>query len=402
MEASYFIDNKERIFVPYKGWMTRDSNGIESKDEFTTKIKGPFKDIPDPLGHGLYHTLDNLIGHDGKKILPKGVRHITFYPEGYYYIDDNNEDELINRGDVRGGFLTKDYIEQKNIVNTAGKILSDIWFDELTPMVNGYFRVSIDGKSNLMDIDGNLLLKVYERNLCDYIKGDGAFSFHDGFLFSNSPSGQTQIRQFDSVLENDTTNLHLLIRGGRVCPLAESIKNIRPNSVYMIIRDPDKKMNIFYEGCVIFNEWYDDIRFTGVKGLFLVKRENSWKLLDIAERTIGCVFDNIITSNFIHNHMLVQNNGNYAVVNYQGVVQGGFTSAMWADKGIWGMNVVHNNRQEHYFHGQGNGIINYAQQVLTSMRGGFLLEKEYIWYLIDFNGDLTPILKVSPKQLLDL
>ena len=139
-----------------------------------------------------YHTLDNLIGHDGKKILPKGVRHITFYPEGYYYIDDNNEDELINRGDVHGGFLAKDYIEQKNIVNTAGKILSDIWFDDLTPMVNGYFRVSIDGKSNLMDIDGNLLLKVYERNLCDYIKGDVAFSFHDGFLFSNSPSGQTQ------------------------------------------------------------------------------------------------------------------------------------------------------------------------------------------------------------------
>ena len=149
MEASYFIDNKERIFVPYKGWMTRDSNGIESKDEFTTKIKGPFKDIPDPLGHGHYHTLDNLIGHDGKKILPKGVRHITFYPEGYYYIDDNNEDELINRGDVHGGFLAKDYIEQKNIVNTAGKILSDIWFDDLTPMVNGYFRVSIDGKSKI-------------------------------------------------------------------------------------------------------------------------------------------------------------------------------------------------------------------------------------------------------------
>lgn len=71
MEASYFIDNKERIFVPYKGWMTRDSNGIESKDEFTTNIKGPFKDIPDPLGHGNYHTLDNLIGHDGKKYFLK-------------------------------------------------------------------------------------------------------------------------------------------------------------------------------------------------------------------------------------------------------------------------------------------------------------------------------------------
>lgn len=140
LPAECFPDNLPREFVLYKGWQVVKEDGTLVPDEMFIESDGPFKIVPDPLSHGNWHTLYNLLDKNGKKILPKGVRKIKYYQEGYYILEDNNEDELINRGDVPGGFLAKDYVSCMNVMRNDGTLLFNEWVKEITPDI-GYFRV---------------------------------------------------------------------------------------------------------------------------------------------------------------------------------------------------------------------------------------------------------------------
>ena len=83
IDADFFLDNKSRIMIPYKGWHIVNSDGTQEKDNLILDVEGPFKIIPDPLSSGNWHTLNNLIDANGCKMLSKGVRKITYYEEGY-------------------------------------------------------------------------------------------------------------------------------------------------------------------------------------------------------------------------------------------------------------------------------------------------------------------------------
>lgn len=81
----------------------------------------------------------NLVDSNGKKILPKGIRTIRFYGD-YYLLEDNNEDELISSGEVKGGFNASKYSSQMNVMLNDGTILFREWFNRIDPLGN-YFRV---------------------------------------------------------------------------------------------------------------------------------------------------------------------------------------------------------------------------------------------------------------------
>lgn len=229
-----FYDGLDRRFIPYKGWMKINKDGTFVRDELTLTDEGPFRIIIDTASHGNWHALYNLIDSKGNCILSKGVRKITYFSSlGYYLIEDNNEDELINRGDVKGGFRVKDFQE---------------W----------YYVVTDDGQ---MDNSESLIhsLRVFQ---------------HKGFF-------------------------------GR--------------------------FNI--EGSVIEN------------GSWLEKER----------------------------------------VN---INQSEYTAAMWADRGIWGMNVIDKRGYRHYFFGQGDFMTSYAHEVLISKYGTIFLEKDSWWYLKFLNGHM--------------
>ena len=63
-----------------------------------------------------------------------------------------------------------------------------------------------------------------------------------------------------------------------------------------------------------------------------------------------------------------------------------YSAAMWADSGIWGMNVINDSGYKHLFYGQGDMIINYAHEVLCSKIGTIFLKKDSWWYLRFLNG----------------
>lgn len=180
----------------------------------------------DTESHGLWHTLYNLESPTGIKLLKKGVRNITYFPPGYYLIEDNNEDELINRGDVRGGFRANDYQEWYSVLADDGTI------DNSETLINSLRMLKHRGF-------------VGRFNICKYVIEDGRW------------------------IENE--------------------------------------------------------------------------------------------------------------INDQN--QSEFTSAMWADHGIWGMNVIDETGYRHHFFRQGDFMINYAHEVLINCCGSIFLEKDGTWFL---------------------
>ena len=224
-----FCDGLNRRFIPYKGYFIVKKDGSLIPDLLTKTDDGTFKIIIDRPSHGNWHALYNLVDDAGAKILPKGVRKIEYYPVGYYLAEDNNEDELINRGNVKGGFKVCDYRQTFWVVEDSG-------------------RVYVDNEEN-----------------------------------------------------------------------AEIISSIK--------------------------------KLSGLKfvGRFLV---DQFVLED------GKIIDDTSNSN-----------------------EAEYSSAMWADYGTWGMNLVGRHGFKHYFYGEGGELISYAHQALISHRGTIFLEKDNVWYL---------------------
>lgn len=139
IDKKHFPDNYSREFVPYKGFckILEDTSYVE--DENTSEPNGPFERIPDPISHDNWHTLYNLVDDKGNKLLPKGIRTIEYYGD-FYLLEDNNEDELINSGEVRGGFNAAKYRSHMNVMLNDGTLLFEEWFSRIVPLGN-FFRV---------------------------------------------------------------------------------------------------------------------------------------------------------------------------------------------------------------------------------------------------------------------
>ena len=408
ISSLYFFDNKEREFALYKGWMIIEPNGEMTKDEQTISIKGSLQTIPDPLSHKNYHTLENLIGLNGEKILPKGVRHIRYYPEGYYIVEDDNEDELINSS-KRGDFSASDIVKKMNIISERGEILSDLWFDDVQRMVNGYFLVSRDGEANLIDINGNMFLKNYERNLRNVIKGV-AYSYHDELLYANSQSEQPMVKRLRPLSDNQTykimsrltfDNLRFRYASGRI--IKDTFSPIKSQDwLYRICREDDEYMNIVnLEGCLIFDNWYQKVTFSGISGIYLVKDSGQWAIVDLGENSLSDV-DFVPIFKYSYNYQMFVRLNDYdcGIIDSQGkVICRGFTSAIYRGPERDGY-VYHNNNTFIFDYKRGNiNIVRYALDILVSKQRGLFVERDDIWYLVEQDGSMAPYFKASPKEI---
>ena len=396
LSADIFFDNQERAFVPYKGWCIVGSNGEYIKDELTINDTGPLEIIPDPLGHGNYHTLNNILKSSGEKILQKGVRNITYFSEGYYLVKDNNEDELINR---YGCIPVADYSEKANVVLSNGIILSDEWFDQVYPLVNGYFLVKRNGKSNLMDMNGKLLLESFEKNLCNFSR-DVAYSFHEGIMYAHSKNGEhAELRHLELLPDNG------LFQTRHFNPsCGKDIKLLLSQSREGLNVITDKKSGlknlIDNEGYLLLQKWYNDIKYAYyTPGFYFVKENDCWKYIDLAENILNDIgYDNVYTLN--STFCIVEKKSVISVIDSMGnVIKDNYTSAMYSHRGVWNVQLIRGNIETSYLSGASRSIIGYAQALLTSQKGRILLEKDNIWYRLENDGSLTTCFKYAPERL---
>lgn len=393
----FFVDNRKRVFVPYQGWLIEEEDGATRKDTMTQTIEGPLKSIPDPLGHGNYHTLENLLDRSGNKILPKGVRFIKFNPKGYYLAEDNNEDELLHRGDVPGGFSGKDYREKANIIFSDGRILSDEWFDKIYDYAKGYFKVNRNGKQNLIDCEGKFLLDSDIENILFY-SSNAAYSIIDGCLQVHHGQGVSSVvKRLNRISGKDLYSIGYDPLESGLSLIARLSK--RSSNLTLIMSGRTGLRNIIdRNGYLLFDNWYDDIRRPSLaNSLFFVKDNCGWHSIDVLEQQIlSDTYDHIFS--LVESHTLIERSGRIGVIDsFANIIKDNYTSALWASGRIWNIQLLHNGEHTSFLFGQCKaGIAIYAQQVLTSGRGICFLEKDGTWYLLGYDGQLTPYFICDP------
>lgn len=166
------------------------------------------------------HITYNILDKNGKEILPKRVRKIWYYTEGYYIIEDNNEDDIMQPG---GFFYSKDYKESYNVVTTDGVLVSKEWFEErITPSANGYVKIRRNNKQNLMDMTGRFIINE-DVDFISYFNGRFAYfrrnnnlykAYKNGFevkcIFLNVIIKHRTLRRFFSKSIQKLTQLHLI------------------------------------------------------------------------------------------------------------------------------------------------------------------------------------------------
>lgn len=207
----YFIDDRARTMIPYEGWYMINDDGTKERDPLLKESEGPFQIITDTVSHGKWHALYNLLDKNGHKLLPKGIRKITYYPEGFYLLDDNNEDALINQGDVKGGFSAKDYVRKMNVMREDGSLLDEIWFEEVIPAL-GYFRVRYPDRFGWIwiKLSGTIFQRDTIKFGCVIVSSNGEYAIHHSF-------GERLTDYYTSVMWSDKGiwNVNLMSYGAR-------------------------------------------------------------------------------------------------------------------------------------------------------------------------------------------
>ena len=272
-----FTDKKKRRFVQYKGWCI-DNMGEPVKDPLM-ELKRPQLVVINYIDKHIKtcqiqntHILYNILDKSGNEILSKWVRNIKYIiSHEIYLIEDNNEDELINKY----GLLNKEYWKKYNVVTKDGTLLSSEWFEEITPSNCGYLRIERKGKYNLLDLHGHFLIKDDADFVSDYL-GDYAYCCRNGILSIVFSDGREKtirpLEDYDEIRDGKTKST----RWSRYLK-AVSRKTIDEKEEWNYL--------VNYKN-VLFKHYYDNLNASGIQGLYFVWENGETKLIDMAENVL--------------------------------------------------------------------------------------------------------------------
>ena len=379
--------------------MTEDGNLCP--DTETRTGNGPLEIVLDQPSHGNYHALDNILNREGQKILQKGVRHITHHQDGFYILKDDNEDELINRGDVRGGFRAADYIRRCNVVTDDGILISDEWFDDIIPCQDGYFIVTRNRKKNLMDIKGNLLLSGDVDAISEFIDGSALF-LKDGEVSRVFKDGSTNHIRTLKNIEDDGD--YFITRLGELT-VNNGVVNTSPQWTHAaqllpIHRDRDDKWNVIdSKHRLLFGDWYDKISPSGLSGIYYVKDGDFTSLMGYDGKQIGEPFLEPLAE-FHSGYGIVKTENGLGLLNRTGQIRfDEFTTVFFCDKGLWCAHKVTCEREELFYHDSHSTWCSYLHEVCISNDIPALLENNGVWFIPTSDGKMRAICRFSPEEL---
>lgn len=379
------IDGKERTFVPYKGWCV-DNVGQLVPDPLL-QIKEPPLMIVDDIDKFVNsseishkHILYNVLDKNGKEILSKWVRKITYVTAlDIYLIEDNNEDELLEKNNY-SGININEYCKRSNVITKEGLLLSKEWFDDIDISPNGFLKVKRNGRHNLIDTRGNFLLNHDADFVANY-NGEFAYCCRNGILYKAFPGGREEESKYLEVCNTDLFE----IRYKKCCLMFK----------WMAKRTDDvAKWNVlFMDKYQIFGQNYEQIWGAGIPELFFVANNNKTKLKDISDKSLtDFSFKLPKDSHFINSLAVIEMGCLYGLINPLGkIVCEGFSSVLWTPQkhGMWVMYSCRKGEDKLYFHGEGDEFIAWVHDFLLSNHIAYLLEKENIWYYPDNSNNIV-------------
>ena len=331
----------------------------------------------------------NILDKNGNELLSEWVRNITYiYTHDVYVVKNTNENELIEKY----GHHNKECWEKYNVVTKEGFLLSDEWFDNITPSNGGYLRIKRRGKYNLLDLHGHFLLEDDAEFVSDYL-ADYAYCCRNGILSVVLPDGREEaIRSLDVYDES---------RDGKI---RSTWRIMYLKGIYRKTIDEKEEWNylVNYKN-ILFKYYYDKLEASGIQGLYFVWKKGETKLMDMAENVLTDFSFNLpACSYFIFGYAIIEIEEKYGMINHRGeVVHIGFTSVLWAPQGsnLWEMYYLRNRTEKKYFHGQGGSFVHYVHDFLIRNRIVCLLEKDNKWYYPDYDNNIVELFECAPESI---
>ena len=390
------LSGDKLCFEPYKGLSIMSLNGSSKKFHVD---EGPLRIICDTLSYGNYHSLYNLIDSTGRKILDKGVRAVRYDKQGFYVVEDNNEDELINRYHCIPG----DKFEEKRcIVLNNGTILTKQWFDDIMVLPNGYIKVFKDNKENLLSLNGEFYLNSYVDFITVFY-GDYVYYINDGVIYKANKIGEhIKIKELNAFpVKGKYILRRLKVENGNVVGYNKPISTFRfPYNSLVHKAYGDNYMPVEKNGTnvidkhskLIFDLWYNRVGFSNIPGIYYICQNNLWRIVDIAGNKIADLEFSMVTP-YQYGYAIVRNTNNtYCILDISGkIIADGFMSVLQTEKnGIWNVQYYKNGSHKVFFHGQGDSFIFIIQCLLTTTNWLGLFERDNIWYYLDDNQQMVP------------
>lgn len=138
---------------------------------------------------------------------------------------------------------------------------------------------------------------------------------------------------------------------------------------------------------LLFDKWYHSVNQMRRLGPYVIESDDGCFLMDAVG--IDKVKVNSIDDIIVHNdyYMVIRERNIFNLYDTQfNLIASQFTSVIWNDSVIWGINTLSQRNRHHYWHGECDEFLNYAHEVLISKYRVALLEKNGVWYYVDYDG----------------
>ncbi len=380
-----FLDGQIRDYYPGSGWVILSSDDYSTigADPYMLPNDGPLKIIHanHKLSQGNCRNLDYLFTPQGIKIFENGVREIKYHSDGYYLIEDGCRERITDYDYLTGKSPFERRRSHHNVVFENGRILSQTWYDGISPAIGNYFLVIHKGKFNAIDYSGNLICKEYFDYLTNY---DGLYSCQDGCIYRVDPNGKKLAKKLEAFNQE---GIH------------------RPDDDYgpriITIKDAnsDKETLITTDGYRVFSKWYDSFKFSYIRGRFLVKDNGKWKILNILEeQTVDALFDELIPECSRKNYILFAKDGQCGLIDSaNNIVAEDYDSAMWHDMyDIENLLYIMTGGKRYVLLGHESPNIAYIHDLLSANEEAVILGKNDTWYYFDGHHTPAPLMKFKP------
>ena len=269
----------------------------ESNEYFTDLVDRNLYSKKDSLTYGFFNNKDEIVikanytyasdFFNGKSNIIKDSISGILFKDNTKKMFPEYDATFWHKSDL--GLVIKD--NKYGFINTKGKIIIALDYEDAFPFFNGYASVKKNGKWNYINEKGKLLFKDYI--ICDYrpIIDNKAVFMKDSIKVEKtkiimSENGSRTFVEFLNNIEKIQFKEGLIGINGEIIidPIYDEISGYFQDG-FMRVRNDGKTGIIDEKGKLIIPVEYDDI--SDLKnGLLLAQKENQWGMIDLQNQII--------------------------------------------------------------------------------------------------------------------
>ena len=342
------------------------------------------EEISNLIGQNFYNALKpryteeeiiQKIKTDGEYVKYNDYLTFIVFNKRFYQLDSNGDFDIRRYYDnVLGfdnnGFAVVEKDKKYNFINTEGKLISPMWFDDVYNFENGFAVINKNYQYNFINTDGKILSPMWFDNF---------YGFHnDGFAVVKKDNKYNIINTDGKIL---SPNMWF------------NDADYFDNSGFAVVKKDNKYNFINTDGKIVSpNMWFDDVYAFKNNGFAKVKKDNKYNFINTDGKILSpnMWFDDVYAFN--NNGIAkVEKDNKYNFINTDGKIL--FPNMWFSSVTIFysnGFAAVEKDNQWNFINTDGKILSpNIWFDNIYGFQNGFAkVKKDNKLYYIDDNGEL--------------